>query len=87
MPLAPPKRPQDLLYREVMTPLGAGRVKEIRCSSGQKILMNWEVTVWMDDNGPVDWKLEDLSLIIERECREMPPLLRESGSDSERRRR
>ncbi len=77
MPLAPPSRPQDLLWRVVMTPNGAGRVKAInghRSPDGQ-----WEVDadVWMDAGGVVNWKLEDLSLIIEGECREMPPLLEE----------
>ncbi len=77
MPLAPPKRPQDLLWRVVMTPYGAGRVKAVHCYPGQKTQMRWEVDVWMEDTDDdiVTYKLEDLSLIIEGECREMPPLL------------
>ena len=78
MPLAPPKRPQDLLWREVMTPLGAGRVKTVIYYNPEDY---WEAIVWFDgDSHAGAYKLEDLSLIIEGECREMPPLLEKGGA-------
>ena len=76
MPLVPPSRPQDLLWCEVMTPNGIGRVKTVVYYRFPDDY--WEAIVWFgNDDYAGAYKLEDLSLIIEGECREMPPLLGE----------